>query len=132
MRPPCELVVREILPAFRSLVAKELIEQHNFSQMEAAEMLGTTQATVSYYLHAKRGSRGTEVLESNAQVQSIVMEFADRIANNRSSLQDTTLEFCKLCKALKGEDFVCEMHKHLSAVPENCNVCGGDTQEEGA
>ncbi|MFW6117817.1 MAG: transcriptional regulator [Thermoproteota archaeon] len=123
MHPPCELIVREILPAFRSLVAKQLIQKYNFSQIEAAKVLGTTQATVSYYLNAKRGRKGTEILESNSQVQSMVVEFADRIANDRSSLQETTLEFCKICKALKGEDFVCEMHKHLSSVPENCNIC---------
>lgn len=124
MHPPCELIVREIIPAFRSLVAKQLVQKHHLSQVEAAKSLGTTQATVSYYLHAKRGKKGTETLESNPRVQSIVTDVTEGIADDRFSLLDTTLAFCKLCKALKGEDFMCDMHKHLTSLPEDCNVCG--------
>ncbi len=37
MRPPCEIVVRYVLPTFRSLVAKELIEKYSMSQQAAAK-----------------------------------------------------------------------------------------------
>ena len=123
MRPPCELVVREIIPAFRTLVAKQLIRKHHFSQMEVAKRLGTTQATISYYLYSKRGKKGMEHLQSKPLVQSTANEVAGRIANNKFSLIDATLVFCKLCRALKGEELMCDMHKRLVSLPENCNVC---------
>ena len=59
----CEVVARYILPIFRSLIAKDLIEKYNFTQVEAAEKLGTTQAAISQYLHSKRGYKGLEQFE---------------------------------------------------------------------
>lgn len=123
MRPPCELVVREIVPAFRTLVAKHLINKYHFSQMEVAKRLGTTQATISYYLYSKRGKKGMEQLQSKPMVQSTASDVAERIANNKFSLIDATLEFCKLCRALKGGELMCDMHKRSVSLPENCNVC---------
>jgi len=35
--------VRFVLPTFRSLIAKELIEEHHISQVVVSELLGTTQ-----------------------------------------------------------------------------------------
>ena len=58
MYPPCEVVGRFVLPIFRSLIAKELIEKYSFTQVEAAEKLGTTQAAISQYIHSKRGMKG--------------------------------------------------------------------------
>jgi hypothetical protein len=41
VKNPCEIVSRNILPACRSLIARELIEKHHFTQTLAAEKLGT-------------------------------------------------------------------------------------------
>jgi hypothetical protein len=129
MRPPCELIVREVIPAFRTLVARQLIKKHHFSQIEVAKTLGTTQATVSYYLHSKRGKKGMEHLQSKPLIQSIASEVAERIANKKFSLIDTTLEFCRLCKALKGGELMCDMHKRLVSLPENCDLCAEATHK---
>jgi len=123
MRPPCELIVRDVIPAFRTLVAKQLIKKHNLSQMEVAKRLGITQATISYYLYSKRGKKGVEQLQSKPLVRSTADEVAERIANDKFSLIDTTLVFCKLCRALKGGEVLCDMHKRSVSLPENCNVC---------
>lgn len=130
MRPPCELVVREIIPAFRTLVAKQLIKKHHFSQMEVAKKLGTTQAAISYYLYSKRGKKRIEQLRSKPLVRSIASEIAEHIANNKFSLIDATLEFCKLCRALKGEELMCDMHKRLVSFPENCDICAQTAHEQ--
>lgn len=60
MRPPCEIVVKQVLPAFRALVAKDLIGKYRFSQVAAAKELGTTQAAISQYLCSKRGEKKVE------------------------------------------------------------------------
>lgn len=123
MRPPCELIVREIIPAFRTLVAKRLIQKYHFSQMEVAEKLGTTQATISYYLYSKRGKKGVEHIQSKPSVRAVANEVAERIAKNKFSLLDATLEFCRLCRDLKGGELMCNMHKRSVPLPEDCNVC---------
>ena len=123
MRPPCELVVRSVLPAFRSLVAKRLIEKYHFSQVVAAEKLGTTQAAISHYLYSKRGDEKMKQLEASSSVRTIADEIADGIATDKFSPFQAMSHFCKLCKALRTGNLICEWHKDFITVPEACDVC---------
>ena len=123
MRPPCEVVVRSVLPAFRSIVARRLIEDYKFSQVNAAKKLGTTQASVSNYLYSKRGKKLVKQLEESTQVQTIVNEIAQGIAKDKMSAFDAMLHFCSLCEALRSEDLVCDWHKELTELPKSCSVC---------
>jgi predicted transcriptional regulator len=101
MRPPCEYVVRYILPAYRSLVARELVEKHGFSQVATAKKLRTTQASISHYLHHKRGEERIIELESIPAVQSTASKLAQNIATEKTSGSDITLSFCSLCDTLR-------------------------------
>lgn len=123
MRPPCELVVRYVLPAFRSLVAKELIEKYHFSQTTVAEKLGTTQAAISYYVYSKRGDKRIKQLESIPSVQSAASEVAQGIATEKLSIIDAMLKLCNLCVALRTQDVICDLHKDIISVPEACDMC---------
>ncbi len=123
MRPPCELVVKLVLPAFRSLVAKDLIEKYDFSQVAAAKKLGTTQAAISYYLYSKRGEKRMKQLEAMSSIRSVATEVASGIAAQSFSPFDAMLKFCELCKALRTKDLVCDMHKGYITVPATCDVC---------
>ena len=98
----CEVVARYILPIFRSLVAKDLIEKYNFTQVEAAEKLGTTQAAISQYLHSKRGYKGLEEFELFLpKIQSAASETAKGIATRKMNADEVVLNFCKLCELLR-------------------------------
>ena len=123
MRPPCELVVRSVLPAFRSIIAKRLVEKYNFSQVAASKKLGTTQASISHYLYSKRGDKKVTQLEASNTVQVLADEIAQGIASEKLSPFDAMLLFCKLCAALRAHDLICEWHKDILSVPEACNVC---------
>jgi len=123
MRPPCELVVRYILPTFRSLVAKELIEKHRFSQVDAAEKMGTTQAAISHYLYSKRGNKKMRQLETVPQIQSTASDVAQGIANEKISAVDAMLSFCKLCIVLRTQDLICDLHRDFVSLPEPCDIC---------
>ena len=123
MRPPCEVVVRSVLPAFRSLVARRLIEKYSFSQVAAAKKLGTTQASISQYLYSKRGEKTVKQLEASPSVQKIVDEIAQGIADDKISPLDAMMQFCKLCEALRSRDIICDWHKACLSVPDGCNVC---------
>jgi predicted transcriptional regulator len=128
MRTPCELVVKLVLPAFRSLVAKTLIAKYHFSQVAAAQKLGTTQATISHYLYSKRGDKRIKQLEAIPSIQSAADEIALSIATEKISPFDAMLKFCGLCKDLRTQNIVCELHKDFLAVPESCDLCL-DTQK---
>ena len=89
------------MPTFRSLIAKELIEKYNFSQVEVAERLGTTQAAVSQYLSSKRGQKNSSKVKSMARVKTVANEVAKDMAENKLEKFDVTSSFCKLCLELR-------------------------------
>ena len=122
--------MRSVLPAFRSLIARRLIDSFNFSQVAAAKKLGTTQASISHYLYSKRGEKMVKELEASPAVQAIVDEIAEGIAANKTSPFDAMLQFCKLCAALRSGDLICDWHKGCLMVPESCNVCPSTTKKQ--
>lgn len=123
MRPPCEIVVRSVLPAFRSLVARSLIENCHFSQVAAAKQLGTTQASISHYISSKRGEKLIKQLEASPKVRTVANKIAEGIATKKFSPFDAMMHFCSLCQSLRSEDIICEWHKGNLDLPETCNVC---------
>lgn len=104
MYPVCEVVARYVLPIFRSLVAKELIEKYNFTQLQVAEKLGTTQAAISQYVHSKRGYKGLDKFEDVLPtIQSAASEVARAIATGKINTDEIVSSFCKLCTSLREE-----------------------------
>lgn len=123
MRPPCEIVVRYVLPTFRSLVARELVEKYSMSQQAAAKKLGTTQAAVSYYLDAKRGDKRMKQLESTPSILRAASKVAEDIASEASSPIDAMTMFCELCNSLRKKDTICNLHKDFASIPQDCEAC---------
>jgi predicted transcriptional regulator len=87
-----------VLPIFRSLVAKELINTYHLKQVEAAKKLKTTQAAISQYVNSKRATKGTEQFtDVLPRIQAEAQETAKRLAKNETTWDEVTLDFCKLC-----------------------------------
>ena len=98
MGPQCEITGKYVLPVFRSLLAKELVQKYHLSQTAAAKKLGTTQAAVSQYLNSKRAYKGIEhVEEFLPKIQVMAVEAARKLVNNEIAAGDITVNFCKLC-----------------------------------
>jgi predicted transcriptional regulator len=94
----CETIGKYVLPVFRSFVAKELINTYHLTQVEAAKKLKTTQAAVSQYLNSKRAIKSTEKFtDVLPRIQAEAEETAKRLANNETTWDEVTLDFCKLC-----------------------------------
>ena len=53
---PCEVVEKSLIPAIRSIVARELIQSYGLKQREGAYLLGVTQTAVSKYIRHVRGT----------------------------------------------------------------------------
>ena len=104
LRPPCEVVARDVLPAIRSLVAKELIEHYGFTQMIAARKLGITQAAISYYRDAKRGGKHLKQLEANPTIKKGIDEISEGIAKDVLNQEAVALKFCQLCEYLRKQE----------------------------
>lgn len=106
MDPQCEIIGKYVLPIFRSMLAKELVQKYHLSQTETAKKLGTTQAAVSQYLSSKRAYKGIGQAEKFLpKIQTMAEETARKLFNKEISAADITLDFCKLCVTFcrKGE-----------------------------
>ena len=129
MKPPCEIVVRYLLPTLRAMVVEELSEQYGLKQEQSARRLGMTQSAISYYLSGSRGAgkignHRMTALRKNPRVKGAVKQIAKGIANDRMTTMQMIDELCETCKALRSRDDVCKMH--IEAVPSigrTCNLC---------
>lgn len=119
MKSPCEIIVWYILPSIRSELVKKLVER-GMSQKEVSERLGITQAAVSQYVNKKRGT----MIEFKQAVSSAIEAIAEEVIKGD---KDVTLiyQICEVCKALKNDKTICELHKDHDSVPATCEACFG-------
>ena len=100
MKTPCEIIVWQVIPVIRKEFAKNLIENHGYSQKEAADKLGVAEATVSRYLSGKRGMK--EILDG--KIQTEITKSVNRLVegNGISMIEET----CKICNLLRSSNFI--------------------------
>ena len=116
MKFPCEIIIWYILPTLRAELARELINL-GLSQKDASERLGITQAAVSQYVGKKRGKDiklGEDIKES---IRDLARDLVSGNANN------LVPRVCEICRELKKDEKICELHKEHDLIPEGCNVC---------
>lgn len=123
MRLPCESIVSAVLPALRALIAKELIEYHSLTQVEAAQRLGTTQSAISHYLNGKRGDQFTDSLQSVPEVTSAILDLGANMAKETPSHAQVMSIICELCEKLRKGGVTCTLHRGIAGLPDNCGMC---------
>lgn len=120
---PCEFAVKSIVPAFRSLVARELMESYNMKQEDVAEFLEVTQPAISQYTRNLRGK--TLDLDGVEQIRLIAKDLAAALVNNSLSPKQINQKYCEACKTAREKRIICELHKRLdpSVNIETCELC---------
>jgi len=101
MRSPCEVVAKYVLPVFRAMVAKDLMDNYNLSQNQVAEKLGITQAAVSHYINSKRGALMMSELEKISGVKATVGSVSRNLVE-KDDPDEMILAFCRLCNLVKS------------------------------
>jgi len=122
MKPYCEIVVQNLLPTMRALIAKELIEKYKFTQQDAASKLGLTQSAISQYLRNLRGSK-VKILKKDAKVQKEIENFASKLASGKLDSSNAIEPFCNICKNIRKSKILCEMHKKSFPELKECRIC---------
>jgi predicted transcriptional regulator len=110
MKPVCEVMVMEVLPGIRAMVARKLVEKHGFSQKVAAEKLGTTQPAISQYKRELRGSR-MKSLENTPRLIQMIDSIASKAASGKLSHDEINSEFCSVCRFMRSSGLACEFHR---------------------
>lgn len=116
---PQEMEVRYILPAIRRELARIFIQEHKFSQKEAAKILGLTEAAVSQYRHSKRAK---DVVFSSEVVDEIKAS-ANKILAEKDNKQNLVAEMYRISSLATVRQVLCGIHRAQSKDLGNCNVC---------
>jgi len=123
MKLYCEVVVKDILPAVRSLITRELIEDFKMNQTDISKKLGVTQPAVSLYKKAMRGSK-VKKLEGNREVMSIVRSLSREIATKTMSAEDVQMRFLEISHKIYDKKIVDFGYQNLNSRKEiPCNIC---------
>ncbi len=118
MKPPCEIVVWYVIPSIRSKLAKDLLSL-GMKQKEISELLDITQPAVSQYISDKRGDE----LEFTPEVNEYIMNMAVEMQSGKLKSIDLIPRFCHICKTIKTQEVLCQLHKEKVGVPTECTVC---------
>lgn len=100
MKTHCEIVVKEILPGIRSMIAKELVQVYNMNQCEAAKALGISQPAISQYLREMRGKKYV----TDAAVAEEIKKLSEKIFRKEIDSGNIAAEFCNICDKIKVGD----------------------------
>jgi len=115
--------VKSVVPAIRAYIAKQLIQMYNMRQTDVAGLLGITQTAVSKYVGNVRGQ--ALKIDQEDEIRSMMNKIASRMAHNKTSGPQLTLEFCAVCRAVRRNGQMCELCKRSD--PEirkaSCSVC---------
>ncbi|MFQ6134788.1 MAG: transcriptional regulator [Nitrososphaerales archaeon] len=120
---PYEIIHRSAVPAIRYMVAKKLIEEHSFTQKEAADKLRVTQAAISNYL---RRTRAVAVkLDNNRKICSSVKELTDMLLDGDPDRPEVVEKITDICDYMRKNRLLCNFHKKMepSYNTEECHAC---------
>ncbi|WP_276249492.1 thiamine-phosphate synthase family protein [Haloarcula rara] len=122
LRLPSEIVVEDVLPTLRALLARELAA-HGLTQEEVAGHLGVTQAAVSTYVS------GEPELEphiaEHPRTEATVESIAAGLASGEMDGYDALAEVQELVRAFEDRGPICELHEEAMPGLEGlgCDLC---------
>jgi len=121
MKPFCEVIVGDVLPALRALLAKELIEL-GLNQTQISRKLGITQPAVSQYMRELRG-QGVRMLTSNRKTADLIKNLAHELATGDVKASELHMRICGICKNIRDERMLCKLHHETYPTLEQCDIC---------
>lgn len=125
MKPPCEIVVKKILPAIRSILVKDLSKRHKLSQTQIANYLGITQPAVSQYLGSARGAGKIKEKLKETGIYPELKDLSDKIAEGDTKKSKIIKKYCKICNSMGEEEILCIFHTESEPylTEEECKLC---------
>ncbi|WP_424355013.1 transcriptional regulator [Methanobacterium sp. MBAC-LM] len=124
MRPPCEIVVWYVIPSIRSELAKELLKL-GIKQKRISELLDITQPAVSQYVSDKRGHG----IKFDDKTQNMIKMLAKDLTEQELGPDRIIQRICEICKNVKAEEIICQLHKEKDKIPTGCTACLGSKSD---
>jgi predicted transcriptional regulator len=120
---PCEVGVKTVLPAIRSLMARAIVEKYQMKEKQAAEILGLSQSAISRYTKKNRGN--TLTIEHVPEVQVLIDQLITALLNEPQQKTRITELFCQTCKTIREKGLMCPLCKEKTSKmwAEACSFC---------
>ncbi|HLI45906.1 MAG TPA: helix-turn-helix domain-containing protein [Geobacterales bacterium] len=120
---PDEIISRAVYPMIRAMIAKRLIEKYNYNQKEVADILGITQAAVSYYLSDKRAVIKQFYVSNELEVK--VNELADSFVRGKIDRDQLVIGIVKIVDYMTKTKALCSIHQvyEKDLRVNECNIC---------
>ncbi len=118
MKPFCEIMVNDVFPTVRALIAREL-RKMGYTQVEIASKLSLTQPAISQYSREVRGKKA-KIIEKNERALERIKLAARNIAKNPGFY---AREMCGICRVLREERVICAFCKDVDNAVELCREC---------
>lgn len=120
MRTYCEVVVTDLLPAMRAMIARNLMDS-GLNQSETAKKLGVSQPAISQYLRMIRGSKKPIVM--NEEIKKEIKKLSDEILADKITKKDISGRLCHLCRIARDKKLLCPGHKSMYPHLGECDAC---------
>ena len=120
---PDEIISKAVYPMIRAQIAKRLIEKYNYHQKEVADILGITQAAVSYYLSDKRAV--IKQFIGNPELENKVNELTDSFVKGKINRDQLVIGIVKLVDYITKTKALCSIHQiyEKDLRINECNIC---------
>jgi len=95
----------------------------SFNQEEIEKKLGVTQSLVSLYLSDK--------ININDEISKRLEDFRDELENiPQTSDIEFIVSICRICRALRSDDVICNLHREMDPSLSECNICSRNEETE--
>jgi predicted transcriptional regulator len=120
---PCEIGVKTVLPAMRSLMARAIVEKYEMKEKQAAEILGLSQSAISRYTKKNRGNIIT--IENEPEVQALIDQLIGLLLHEPQQKKEIVKLFCQTCKTIREKGLMCPLCKKKTTKiwAETCTFC---------
>ncbi|MCJ7615856.1 MAG: hypothetical protein MUO43_04900 [Desulfobacterales bacterium] len=101
LKPPCELMVRRVLPSVRAEVTRIMVFEHGMLKQDVATILGISNAAVSQYISSKRGAE----VNFSDEVKNEILNYVKLLRNSKDDSQENQ-NFCHICKLIQTKGWL--------------------------
>ncbi len=102
MQFPCEILVKNILPAIRAIMVRELHQTYKIQQKDISKLLGITQPSVSYYLHGERGGKAVDIIKGKTkETYDFILHLVKKLVNSEITTEGILKEICTICMKVR-------------------------------
>jgi len=125
MKPPCMIIVVNVLPVIRALVAKRLMEKYNFKLVDVAKKMNVTPSAITQYMKGCRGGKILKEIEKSKILEETVTAITEELSKEETDMEKVLGKVCEACKTLRREKVLCE--EHMVEMPNlkasGCKLC---------